>query len=115
MRHQNRKALLNKPADHRRAMLRNLVTSLFLYEKVQTTDAKAKALQAKAERLISLVQKKDEVNGIRELKKVVFSEAAAKNIMGYIQKTDKKSGFTRRTKVALRKGDNAIMVQVELL
>jgi len=116
MRHRNNKATLNRPADQRKALLRNLVTSLFLYGYVKTTDAKAKALQSEAEKLITLVRgKKEDFNAIRELNRVIFTDEAAKKAFEYIKATKKTSGFTRAIKLERRAGDSALLMQVELI
>jgi len=116
MRHRNTKATLNKPADQRRAMVRNLVTSLFLYGKVQTTDARAKALVSEAEKLITRAKRQPEAfNSIRAFDQVLYIEKSSRNAMKYIQETKKTSGFTRSTKIKNRAGDSALIVQVELI
>jgi large subunit ribosomal protein L17 len=115
MRHRNTKATLNRPADQRKALIRNLVSSLFLYGKVKTTDAKAKALVSAVEKLITKVRKKDDMNAIRELKKVIYTEESSIKAISYIKELKLESGFTRITKVGLRAGDNALLMQVELI
>lgn len=115
MRHRNKKHLLNRPADQRKALIRNLVGSLFLNGKVETTKAKARALVSEAEHLISKVKGKDTMNAIRDLKQVIFAEGSSKKALQYAQNTKKNSGFTRSTKTRMRAGDNALMVQVELI
>lgn len=119
MRHRNKKAILNRPADQRKALMRNLVTSLFLSGSIKTTEAKAKALVSEAERLISnakrKLQDKDTMNAIRVFTDSLFSEEASKNAMAYAEKTTKQSGFTRLTRIKYREGDNALLVQVDLI
>ena len=115
MRHRNSKAILNRPADQRRAMVRNLVTSLFLYGHVTTTDARAKALQSEAEKLITLARGKEDFNAIRDLGRMIFTDESSKKAMEYIKKTKKTSGFTRATKIERRAGDAALMMKVELI
>ncbi len=115
MRHRNKKAILNRPADQRKALIRNLISSLFLYGKVKTTDAKAKALSSEAEKLITRIKGKDDMNAIRELNKVVFTEESSRKALDYIKGTDKDSGFTRITKIGMRAGDSALLMQVELI
>lgn len=115
MRHRNSKATLNRPADQRKALIRNLISSLFLYGKVKTTDAKARALASEVEKLITRIKRKDDMNSIRELKKVVFTEESSRKALAYIKGTDKTSGYTRTTKVGLRAGDNALLIQVDLI
>lgn len=115
MRHRNKKATLNKPADQRKAMVRNLITSLFLTGIVKTTDAKAKVLASEAEKLITKIKGKDSMNAIRDLKKVIFTEESSRKALDYVQKTKKTSGFTRITKIGYRAGDSALLMQVELI
>ncbi len=116
MRHRVKKATLNRPADQRKAMMRNLITSLFLYGKVQTTDAKAKELASQAEKLISRVKRQSEAQAaIRELKKVIFTEESQKKAYEYVKATSKTSGFVRSTKIKMRQGDGALIVQVDLI
>lgn len=114
MRHRNTKAILNRPADQRKALIRNLISSLFLYGKVKTTDAKAKALASAAEKLITKVRGKDDMNAIRELNKVIFTEESSKKALAFVKGLERASGFTRTVKVGMRAGDNALLMQVEL-
>lgn len=116
MRHRSKKAILNRPADQRKALVRNLLEGLFEYGYVQTTDTKAKVLAAEADKLLSLVKKqKESFNAIRELNKVLFTESAAKKAFEYSQKSKKNSGFTRTTKIKVRVGDGAVVSRVELI
>ena len=115
MRHRNTKATLNRPADVRKAMVRNLITSLFLYGKVKTTGARARVLESEAEKLVSRVRKQDAFNAIRELQRVLTTENACKNAAEYLKTLKVTSGFTRSTKVTSRDGDGAAVVQVELI
>ena len=116
MRHRIKKAILNRPADQRKALVRNLVTSLFLYGKVKTTVAKAKALASEAEHLITKIKnQKEDHNAIKEAMRVVTTEASSRNLIEYAQKSDRNSGYTRSTKIGYRAGDNALMVLVELI
>ncbi len=115
MRHRNTKAILNRPADQRKALIRSLISSLFLYGKVKTTNAKAKALASAAEKLITKIKGKDDMNAIRELKKVIYTEPSSKKALSFIKESKKTSGFTRITKLGFRAGDSALLMQVELI
>lgn len=115
MRHRVKKAILNRPADQRKALMRNLLTSLFLKGHLTTTDAKAKALISAADKLISLLQGKDDLNAIREMKKVLYTEESQKMALDFVKKTKKKSGFTRKTRIGYRDGDCAMKIKVELI
>ena len=57
MRHQKKRHRLGLPADQRRALLRNLVTQVLKHGRVETTEAKAKAVKAEVERMISLAKR----------------------------------------------------------
>ena len=116
MRHRNNKAILNRPADQRKALVRNLLTNLFEHGTIKTTEAKAKAAAREAEKLITRIKGRDEAhNAVRDLKQVIFTEGASKNALEYAGKSKKTSGFTRTTKIGMRAGDNAVLVQVELI
>lgn len=115
MRHRNTKATLNKPADQRKAMKRNLLTSLFLNGKITTTNARAKVAASEAEKLITKIKGKEDMNAIRDLKQVIFTDESSKKALAYARATKKVSGFTRTVKVGQRAGDNALMMQIELI
>ena len=90
---------------HRRAMLRNMATSLFLHEKIETTIAKAKELRPFAERLITHAARGRHVLVRREIQsKVVYKKLF--DVLGprYAQRA---GGYTRINRLAPRIGDNA--------
>ncbi len=119
MRHRSGKATLNRPADQRRALLRSLMTSLFQEGSVKTTNAKAKVLQAEAEKLITLIKrslgKNEEFNAIRDAKQVLFTEASQRAAVEFGKQTQKTSGFVRVTRIGVRDGDAALIMQVDLI
>jgi len=115
MRHRVKKAILNRPADQRKALIRSLLTSLFLTGHLTTTDAKAKALVSAADKFISLLQGKEESNIIREMKKVLYTEESQRKALDFVKNTKKKSGFTRKTRIGYRDGDAALKIKVELI
>ncbi len=119
MRHRNAKATLNRPADQRKAMVRNLVTSLFQEGSVKTTNARAKVLQAEAEKMITLIKrsltKDEEFNAIRDVKQVLFTEASQRAAIEFAKNSNKTSGYTRATKIGIRDGDAALILKVDLI
>lgn len=117
MRHRVKKVKLGSDHDHRRALLRNLAMSVLIHEKIKTTSAKARAVQPFVERLITLAKKKDKMNGIREIEKLLQHEEASKKIFDVLLERYKNlnSGYTRITKLGYRNGDNAPVVQLELV
>lgn len=123
MRHRSKKpSTFNRQGDHQKAMVKNLVTSILLYEKVKTTEAKAKTVAPKVEKLITTARSvhKGEISkmhGIRELKKSVFDENASRKLLEdlAVRYAEKNSGFTRITHLGARVGDSAPMVLIELV
>jgi large subunit ribosomal protein L17 len=113
MRHQNKLKTLGRKASHRKALLRNLSTSLALEGKITTTCAKARALKSYFERLIALVKKQDDKTAIRTLKAVLYTENAQKKMFEGARKIEGESGWIRTTRMGLRDGDKAEMMLVE--
>ena len=117
MRHRKKKNKLNVKVDHRKALIRNLVTSIILYEKVKTTDKKAKLAVPVVEKLITISKKKDKMNAIRAINKIVMDKNASKKLIEELSKRYEKkdSGYTRTVGIGYRNGDNAHISLVELI
>lgn len=117
MRHRTKGSRLNRKSAPLKALLRNLVTSLVLNEKMITTESKAKALVPVFDRLVKKVRTNNAANAIREIKKVLFTEEAQRKFLSEIvpHLEGKQSGFTRQTKIGFRDGDNAPMVQIQII
>jgi large subunit ribosomal protein L17 len=101
---------------HERLMLANLAAALFTHKSIKTTETKAKRLRPVAERLITFAKKGDLHNRRRALAiigdKTVIHELFTE-IAPLVENRD--GGYTRITKLGFRKGDNASMVQIELV
>ena len=125
MRHQIKGKRLNRTYGHRTSMRKTMIMQLLEYERIQTTLAKAKAIQPDAEKLITLaknVQKADDIekvnarrqaagylgNASGEIVKKLFDDIAPRF-------TSRKGGYTRLLKLGPRQGDNAEMVVLELV
>ena len=117
MRHQVNKLKLGLPRGQRLPMIGNLATSLIMHEKIQTTPAKAKALQPYMERLVNDAKLTDKKDAIRAVATLLHSEVSCRKLIEDIGKryTDKKSGYTRITKIGFRAGDSAPIVQIEFV
>lgn len=117
MRHRKKLEKLGLPKDHRKSLLRNLIASLILHGRIRTTKSRAKALAARFGKLMNLVQKKEKREAIRLLPGYCSVPAASRKFINDIKvKYEKRSsGFTRITPVGTRKGDSALIVQVELI
>ncbi len=116
MRHRNKNKTLGREKGPRELMLRNLASSILLYEKVKTTKAKAQAVRPLVEKLITSAKAGD-LNARRGLAKVLLQKNAVKKALEVLgQRYAKRpGGYTRTTKLGTRAGDGAEMVQIELV
>lgn len=107
---------LGRKKEHRERTLRNLATSLVLYEKVETTEAKAKSVIPLVERLITRARK-NTLESRRYAKSLLFDMNAVSKLFDDLEKRQdgRTSGFVRITKLSPRMGDSAKMAQLELL
>lgn len=108
---------MNMQRDHAAALLRNLATSIILYEKVETTASKAKMVRPIVENLITIAKEKDTMNAIRQINQVVFDQNAGKKLLEVLRDRYKsrKGGYTRILKTGYRKGDAAPTVSIQLI
>ncbi len=116
MRHLNSGRKLNRTSAHRKALFRNLVTSLLEHEHVQTTDAKAKELRRVADRMITLGKRGDLAARREVLKDITDRDVVAKLFAEIGPRfADRPGGYTRILKVGQRQGDGASMARIELV
>ena len=115
MRHLKSGRKLNRSSAHRKAMFRNMVTSLLLHERVQTTDAKAKELRRWADRIVTL-GKRGSLHARRQALAYVRDRNVVKKLFEEIAPRfrARAGGYTRITKVGLRLGDAAPLSIIEL-
>lgn len=113
---------LGRNSSARKALFRDLVTDLFIYERIETTEAKAKEVRSAAEKMITLAKKGDlsakrqaaafvrreRVNDEQEVLDKLFTELAPRY-------AERQGGYTRILKLGPRRGDSAPMVYLELV
>lgn len=116
MRHRRVGKTLDRKAAPRRALLRALATSIILYENVNTTLAKAKAVRPFVEKLITRGREKSLV-ARRALLKELFSENAVNKVLEELgpRYATRPGGYTRILKLGMRKGDGAEIAQIQLM
>ena len=116
MRHRVAGRKLGRPTDHRRAMYRNLVTDLLGYEKITTTEAKAKEVSSLAERIITL-GKKGGLHSRRQALSFILDKKVAEKVFTELapRYAERAGGYTRIIKLGPRLGDGAPMVKLELV
>lgn len=115
MRHLKAGRKLNRTAAHRKALFRNLVTSLIEHEQVRTTDAKAKELRRIADRMVTL-GKRGTLHARRQALSYIRSETVVKKLFDEVagRFRERAGGYTRIVKLGHRHGDAASMSVIEL-
>jgi len=116
MRHRNTVKKLSRDRDSRKALMKNLAESLVLYERIQTTEVKAKALRSFVEPLITKAAE-DTLANRRYLLKHLPTENSVKKLLEVLgpKYKSRPGGYTRIMKIGTRKGDNAPQVVIELV
>ncbi len=116
MRHRKQGRQLGRTASHRRAVLRNMAASLFVHERVVTTEAKAKELRPYAERLITWARRGD-LHARRQVERHLKERQVTGRLFAEIgpRFAGRPGGYTRIVKLGHRSGDGAEMARIELL
>ena len=116
MRHQVAGKKLNRPTGHRMSLYRNLVTDLLKYEKITTTEAKAKAVRSQAEKMITL-GKRGGLHCYRQALSFIVDKSVAEKVFKELapRYAERPGGYTRIVKLGPRIGDGAPMVQLMLV
>lgn len=101
---------------HERLMLANLAAALFTHKSIKTTETRAKRLRPVAERLITFAKKGD-LHARRRVLATIGDKTVVHELFTQIAPlvNEREGGYTRITKLGFRKGDNASMVQMELV
>jgi len=116
MRHRKAGKKLGRDSSHRKAVLRNLVTSLFRYEEISTTHAKAKALRPVAEKMITLAKRGD-LHARRQALSYFMDKSVANKLFDQMGErfSDRQGGYVRILRAGHRIGDNAPLALIQLL
>lgn len=116
MRHRNAGFKLGRNTSHRRAMLRNLVTSIILMDRVETTITKCKATRPLVERMITL-GKRGDVHARRQAAAYLMTPEAVDRLFAVVAPRygARNGGYLRIVRSGARKGDAAEMAYIELL
>ena len=116
MRHRTKGRALSRTASHKKATMRNMATSLFLHERIETTTAKAKELRPFAERLITL-GKRGDLHARRLAGRLIADRQVLGKLFDDIgpRFTERPGGYTRILKLGNRRGDAAEMALIELV
>lgn len=116
MRHRKKTSKLDRKREARLALLKNLATSIIIYEKVTTTEAKAKAAKPLVEKIVTL-GKENNLTNYRRLLKMLSVKKAAKKVLEVLgpKYKERKGGYLRIIKIGQRLGDGAKMARIEFV
>ena len=116
MRHKVAGRKLGRSMSHRRALYRNLVTNLLSYEKIITTEAKAKEVRGLAEKMIT-IGKEGGLHSYRRALSFIIDKKVVERVFSELapRYAERAGGYTRISKLGPRLGDGAPMVQLELV
>jgi len=121
MRHSVAGRRLNRSTGQRQALFKNLITELFRHRRITTTEAKARAVRAEAEKLITVAKrsldKESDVHERRQVLRTVADKEVLRELFETIapQYKNRSGGYTRLIKLGPRQGDAAPMVILELV
>ena len=116
MRHRKSKKTLDRKKAPREALLSNLACQLVLYEKISTTQAKAKALRPIVEKMVTRAKKDTLANRRLLISKLPIKKAVKKLFEVFGPKyLERAGGYLRITKIGIRKGDGAEMATIEFV
>jgi len=121
MRHRVAGRRLKRSSSHRRALFRNLITELFRHGRIKTTEAKARAVRADAEKVITLakrsLEKESDVHERRRVLRTITDKKVVQELFETIapEYKDRPGGYTRIIKLGPRQGDAAPMAILELV
>ncbi|OGD63846.1 50S ribosomal protein L17 [Candidatus Beckwithbacteria bacterium RBG_13_42_9] len=115
MRHHRAGKKLNRDTNHRKALFKNLIQALIIHEKIETTEAKAKVVKPLIDRLVSKARQ-GSLHVRRQLLAFLPSKKAAQKLIDEIAPRFGKQGggFTKLVRLGRRRGDNSMMVELEL-
>jgi large subunit ribosomal protein L17 len=107
---------LGRDSSARRALFRSILTSFFQYERIETTEAKAKEISGLAEKMITLAKRGD-LHARRQVLSYLMDEEVVKKLFDTIapKYQERQGGYTRVLKMGVRRGDAAPMALLELV
>jgi large subunit ribosomal protein L17 len=116
MRHRKKGKKLGRKTGQRQALLKSLAVNLILNNKIKTTQDKARLARPFVEKVITLAKEKS-LNSKHRIHDLITNDAAEKKLAKElaVKFKDRKCGYTRIVKLGERKGDNALLVQIEFV
>ena len=117
MRHKKRSLKFGRESGQRKALNKILACNLLLHEKIRTTSKKAIFVQPLAEKLINLSKENKSLSNKRKIRDLINNRNIEQKLIKEIapKYKERNGGYTRIIKLNERKGDNALVVQIELV
>ena len=116
MKHRHKGSALNRPATERKRLIRSMMGSLLRYERITTTETRAKELRRHIEKLVTTARRGDLHSRRLALSTLPDPPAVAKLFDVVAPRfKDRPGGYTRVTRIGTRKGDGALMAQIEFV
>ncbi len=117
MRHRNHSQRLARKPDQARSILKNLATSIILYERVRTTKKRAQVVRGLVDKIITVGKTKRTDLAIRHMNNLVSDHNASRKVLEVLSKryVDRPSGFTRIIPLGMRGGDGALLCEISLI
>lgn len=118
MRHRNHSKRLARKPHQARSVLKNLVTSVLLYEKVRTTKKRAQVARSLVDRVITIGKRENRPDlAIRKINMMITDQNACRKVLEVLKKryARRPSGYTRMVPVGMRHGDGALLVDLILM
>ena len=117
MRHRNHSKRIARKPYQARLLLKNMVTSVLLYEQIRTTKKRAQVVKGIVDRVITIGKKEPTVNAIRKINKIVFDTNACRKVLEVLKQryATRPSGFSRVVPVGTRHGDGALLADLILV
>lgn len=117
MRHKVGGRKFGLPSDQRQSLLKGLVRALLTYQKIETTETRAKDVKIIVERLITRARNEDTVHSRRIVNRYLTDETLVRHLFTKIapEFKNRQGGYTRISKIGLRRGDAAPIVILELI
>lgn len=117
MRHRNSSKRLSQKPHIAEQMMRNMATSIILYEHIRTTKKRAQVVRPMVDKLLTIGKSERPDIAIRRMNAILTDKNASRKIMEVLKErySDRSSGFTRAVPVGQRQGDGALLVDVMLV
>ncbi len=116
MRHRKGVAKLGRPTDQRLALLRGLVSSLFIHGHIETSITRCKSAQSMAEKLITKA-KRGTLADIRQVARILYGKRPFTALMNVVVPAakDRPSGYTKVVRVERRRGDGSVIARLSVI